>query len=126
MCRYSNLASLDSFPALLRQSNVDHGDVWEEYLDPVWGDLTWCHRFRPFQNVSLDIASGVRECVGLFLSSQGATVASATTQFHWQDPSLSTECSRCEKPSACFPVLGVAGSSPGRTSYPKLAYGPPK
>ena len=23
---------------------------------------------------------------------------------HWQDPSLSTECSRCEKPSACFSV----------------------
>ena len=48
-------------------------------------------------------------------TSQGAAVASATTQFHWQDPSLSTESSRCEKPSACFSVLGVAGPSPGRT-----------
>ena len=42
-----------------------------------------------------------------------AVVASATTRFHFQDPSLSTECSRCEKPSACFSVLGVAG----RTRY---------
>ena len=57
--------------------------------------------------------------------SQGAAVAPATTQFHWQNPSLSTECSRCEKPSACFSVLGVAGSSPGRTSYPNFANGPP-
>ena len=49
-----------------------------------------------------------------------AAVASATTPFHWQDPSLSTEsCSGGEKPPACFSVLGVAGSSPGRTSYPQ-------
>ena len=33
---------------------------------------------------------------------------------------------RCEKTSACFSVLGVAGLSLGRTSYPNLAYGPPK
>ena len=57
-------------------------------------------------------------------TSQGAAVASATTQFHWQDPSLSTECSRCEKPFACFSVLGVAGSSPDRTSYPNLPTAP--
>ena len=59
-------------------------------------------------------------------TSLGATLASATTQFYWQDPSLSTECSRYEKPSACFSVLGVAGLSPGQTSNPNLAYGPPK
>ena len=47
-----------------------------------------------------------------------AAVAPATTQFHWQDPSLSTESSRGEKPSAWFSVLGVAGSSLGGTSYP--------
>ena len=58
-------------------------------------------------------------------TSLGAAVASATT-IHRKDPSLSTECSRCEKPSACFSVLGVADSSPGRASYPNLAYGPPK
>ena len=51
-------------------------------------------------------------------------VASAINQYHWQDPSLSTESSRCEKPSACFSVPGVAGLSPGRTSYPNLAYSP--
>ena len=59
-------------------------------------------------------------------TSQGAAVAPATTQFHWQDLSLcSTESSRGEKLSACFSVLGVACSSPGRTSYPSLAYGSP-
>ena len=47
-----------------------------------------------------------------------AAVAPATTQFPWQDPSLSTKSSRGEKPSACFPVPGVAGSSLGGTSYP--------
>ena len=47
-----------------------------------------------------------------------ATVARATTQFHWQDPSHSTESSRQENPSACFSVLVIAGSSPGWTSYP--------
>ena len=35
-------------------------------------------------------------------TSQGAAEAPATTQFHWQDPSLSTESSRGEKPSAGF------------------------
>ena len=50
-----------------------------------------------------------------------AAVAPATTQFHGQDPSLSTESSRGEKPSACFSVLGVAGSSLGGTSYPNTA-----
>ena len=60
-------------------------------------------------------------------TSQGAAVAPATTQFHWrQDPSLSTECSRCEKPSTCFSVLGVAGSSPGRTSHPSTCLRSPK
>ena len=48
-----------------------------------------------------------------------AAVAPATTKFHWQDPSLSTESCRSEKPSACFSVLGVAGSSLGGTSYPQ-------
>ena len=50
----------------------------------------------------------------------------ATTQFHWQDPSLSTESSRGEKPSACFSVLGVAGSSLGGTSYPNTCLQSPK
>ena len=49
-----------------------------------------------------------------------ATVASATTQFHWQDQSLNKESNRGEEPSACFSVLGIAGSSPGRTSHPNL------
>ena len=40
-----------------------------------------------------------------------AAVAPGTTQLHWQDPRLSAECSRCEKPSAYFSVSGVAGSS---------------
>ena len=31
-----------------------------------------------------------------------SVVASATTQFHWQDPSLRVGTSRGEKPSACF------------------------
>ena len=43
------------------------------------------------------------------------------SKFHWQDPSLSTESSRGEKPSAFFSVLGVAGSSLGGTSYPNTA-----
>ena len=47
--------------------------------------------------------------------SQKAAVAQATTQFHWQDPSLSTESSRGEKPPTCSSVLGVSGSSPGRS-----------
>ena len=47
-----------------------------------------------------------------------AAVAPATTQFHWQDPSLSTKSGRGEKTSACFSVLGVAVSSLGGTSYP--------
>ena len=56
-----------------------------------------------------------------------ASVASATTpQFHWEVLSLSTETSRGENPPACFSVLGVAGSSPGWTTYPSLAKGPPK
>ena len=48
-----------------------------------------------------------------------AAVAQDTTQFHWQDSSLSTESSRCEKPPACISALGIAVSSPGRTSHPK-------
>ena len=59
-------------------------------------------------------------------TSQGAKVAPATTQFHWQDPSLSTESSRGEKPSACFSVLGVAGSSLCGTSYPNTCLRSPK
>ena len=55
-----------------------------------------------------------------------AAVAPATTKFHWEYPSLSTESSRGEKPSAYFSVLGVAGSSLGGTSYPNFANGPPK
>ena len=49
------------------------------------------------------------------MGTEKAAVEQATTQFHWQDPSLSTVSSRDEKPPACFSVLGVAGSSPGRT-----------
>ena len=41
-----------------------------------------------------------------------AAVAPATTQFHWQDPSLSTENSRGEKLLACFSVLGVSQNLP--------------
>ena len=55
---------------------------------------------------------------GIIRDQSKAAVAPATTQFHWQDPSLSTESSRGEKPSACFSVLGVAGLSIGGTSYP--------
>ena len=54
------------------------------------------------------------------------TVAPTTTQFHWEDPSLSTESSRGEKPSACFSVLGVAGSSLGIEPYKKIRVGPPQ
>ena len=50
-----------------------------------------------------------------------ATVAPATNQFHCPDPSLSTESSRGEKPSACISVLLVAGWSLGGTSYPNTA-----
>ena len=52
-------------------------------------------------------------------TSQGAAVAPATTQFHWQDPEV-------KKPSACFSVLGVAGSSLGGTSYPNTCLRSPK
>ena len=46
---------------------------------------------------------------------------SSLSQFHWQDPNHGTESSRGEKPPACFSVLSVEGSSPGRTSYLKIA-----
>ena len=39
---------------------------------------------------------GVGGLAGTIRVQAKAAVASATTQFHWQDPSLSTECSRCE------------------------------
>ena len=55
---------------------------------------------------------GLRGQTGTIRDQSKAAVAPATTQFHWQDPKLSTESSRGEKPSACFSVLGVAGSSP--------------
>ena len=48
-----------------------------------------------------------------------AAVASATTQFHWQDPSLCTENSRGEKLHACFSVLRAAGPSPDSPSGDK-------
>ena len=64
------------------------------------------------------------ELGGLTGSKKGpakAVVAPVANRFHWHDPSLSTETSKGEKTFACFSVLGVAGSSPGRTSYPTLA-----
>ena len=63
----------------------------------------------------------LRGLIGTIRDQSKAVVAPVTTRFHWEDPSLSTEGgSRCEKSSACFSVLRVAGSSPGRTSYLKL------
>ena len=41
-----------------------------------------------------------------------AAIASPTTQFHWQDPSLGAESSREDKPYANVSVVEVAGSSP--------------
>ena len=61
---------------------------------------------------------GVGRSDGAIRDQSKASVAPATTQLHWQDPSLSTESSRGEKPSACFSVLGVAGSSLSGASYP--------
>ena len=61
---------------------------------------------------------GLGGLTGTIRDQSKAAVASATTQFHLQDPSLGIESSRGEEPPACFSVLGVAGSSPGWTSYP--------
>ena len=69
---------------------------------------------------------GLGGLAGTIREQSKAAIASATTQFFWQDPSLSTESSRQEKLSAYISVLGVAGSSPGRTSYPKPWLWPPK
>ena len=114
----------DPFP-IFQLWNMSHG---VQELNQFWNQNRW-REWRPF----LISASGSQDLVDLHgvgglagTISLGAAVALAATQFHWQDPSLSTECSRCEKPSACFSVLGVAGLSPGRTSYPTLAYGLPK
>ena len=58
-------------------------------------------------------------------TSQGAAVAPVTTQYHWQVPSLSTECSRCEKPSACFSVLGgLQVRAPAGPATPTLPTAP--
>ena len=62
---------------------------------------------------------GLGSQTGTIRDKSKAAVSPATTQFHWQDPS--TQSSRGEKPSACFSVLGVAGSSLGGTSYPNTA-----
>ena len=58
-------------------------------------------------------------------TSQGTAVAPATTRFHWQDPSLSTECSRCEKPSVCFSVLRLQVWAPAGPATPTCQR-PPK
>ena len=55
-------------------------------------------------NVNLEDLHGVGR-PGWFQKGSAKT-ASATTQFHWQDPSLSTESSTGEKPPACFSVFG--------------------
>ena len=54
-----------------------------------------------------------------------AVVASAATQFHSQDPSLSTESSEVKKHLHVFLCQGGAGSCPSRTSYPKTCHGFP-
>ena len=76
---------------------------------------------------SLDLVDlhGVGGLAGTIRDQSGDRGGTRYPQFHWQDPSLSTECSRCEKPSARFSVLGVAGSSLGRTSYPNFTNDPP-
>ena len=51
-----------------------------------------------------------------------AAVAPATTQFHWQDPSLSTESSRGEKPPACFSVPGVDSLRAHQKKMPLLPF----
>ena len=58
---------------------------------------------------------------------QGPVKGLDSISFHpipWLESSLSTESSRCENPTACFSVLGAAGLSPGRTSFPNLDYDP--
>ena len=67
---------------------------------------------------------GLGGLAGTFSDRSNAAMASATTQFQY--PSLSTESGRCEKPSASFFVLDVAGLSDNWTSNPNLAYGPSK
>ena len=75
---------------LLQLSNFSRAQIWWIYMG--LGGMTGAIRDQP-------------------------KVAPVTTHFHWQDPSLSTESRRDEKPPACFSVLGVSGSSLGRTSY---------
>ena len=93
---------------------------------------TWLREWRPFV-VSTSESLGLVDLHGVWRPERcphgpvnKAAVQPTITQIHWQVPSPSTASTRGEKPPACFSVLGVAGSSPGRTSYPKPCQQPPK
>ena len=112
--------------SMLFRTAVWRTDFWSfKFWDARSGSCrNRCRERRPFvisASGSLDLVDFHGAWLVQSGTSQGAAVASATTQFHWQDQSLSTESSSGEKPSACFSVLGVAGSSPGWTSYPNTS-----